>query len=162
VLISPPLFLCLDICPREALTAWAAHLRAQCPVLMFRSATAFLPEGPTMQDPLYKKVKGKGKAKIPIDDALGAQPILDCLSQWAKEKEGEEALTVAVVGVANVRLFTVFCRVTFSFILNISLGGKKFFNQFSAQTSGITYLYPCLFVQRAFYNRDSSRSHSRS
>ena len=63
-----------------------------------------------MQDPLIKKVKGKGKDKIPIDDALGAQPILDCLSQWAKEKKGEEALAVAVVGVANVRLFTVLCR----------------------------------------------------
>jgi len=82
----------------------------QCPALMFRSATAFLPEGPTMQDPLIKKVKGKGKAKIPIDDALGAESVLSCLSQWAKEKKGEEALTVAVVGVANVRLFTVFCR----------------------------------------------------
>lgn len=69
-----------------------------------------------MQDPLIKKVKGKGKAKIPIDDALGAQALLDCLSQWAKEKKGEEALTVAVVGVANVRLFTVFCRLTSSFI----------------------------------------------
>ena len=103
-----PSFFCLDTCPREALTAWAAHLRMQYPALMFRSATAFLPEGPTMQDPLVKKVKGKGKAKIPIDDALGAQPLLDCLSQWAKEKEGEEALTVAVIGVANVRLFTVF------------------------------------------------------
>ena len=62
-----------------------------------------------MQDPLVKKVKGKGKAKIPIDDALGAQPMLDCLSQWAKEKKREEPLTVAVVGVANVRLFAVFC-----------------------------------------------------
>ena len=76
--------------------------------MIFRSATAFLPEGPTIQDPLVKKVKGKGKAKIPIDDALGAQPLLDCLSQWAKEKGEEEALTVAVVGVANVRLFTIF------------------------------------------------------
>jgi nuclear GTP-binding protein len=71
---------------------------------MFRSATAFLPEGPTMQDPLVKKVKGKGKAKISIDDALGAEPVLNRLSQWAKEKKGEEALTVAVIGVANVPL----------------------------------------------------------
>jgi nuclear GTP-binding protein len=86
---------------------------------MFRSATAFLPEGPMMQDPLVKKVKGKGKARIPIDDALGAQPLLDCLSQWGKEKEGEEALTVAVVGVANVRLFTVFCRFDFDLYIYI-------------------------------------------
>lgn len=72
-----------------------------------------------MQDPLIKKVKGKGKAKIPIDDALGAQPLLDCLSQWAKKKEGEEALTVAVVGVANVRPPTVLCRLTSSSIFYI-------------------------------------------
>jgi nuclear GTP-binding protein len=77
---------------------------------MFRSATAFLPEGPTMQDPLVKKVKGKGKAKIPVDDALGAEQLLNRLSQWAKEKKGdsEEALTVAVVGIANVPLFPIF------------------------------------------------------
>ena len=50
-----------------------------------------------MQDPQVKKVKGKGKAKIPIDDALGAQPLLDCLSQWAKEKEGEETDRKSVV-----------------------------------------------------------------
>ena len=63
-----------------------------------------------MQDPLIKKVKGKGKEKIPVDNALGAQPLLNCLSQWAKEKEGKDALIVAVVGVANVRRFTLFCR----------------------------------------------------
>lgn len=75
---------------------------------MFRSATAFLPEGPTAQDPLVKKIKGKGKVKIPTDDALGAESVLGCLSQWAKEKEGDQALSVAVVGVANVRLFVIF------------------------------------------------------
>ena len=58
-----------------------------------------------MQDPL-KKIKGKRKVKIPVDDALGAEQLLKCLSQWAKErKKGEEALTVAVVGIANVPLF---------------------------------------------------------
>ena len=58
-----------------------------------------------MQDPL-KKIKGKRKVKIPVDDALGAEQLLNCLSQWAKEKKkGEEALTVAVVGIANVTLF---------------------------------------------------------
>ena len=155
-------FFCLDACPREALTAWAAHLRTQCPALMFRSATAFLPEGPTMQDPLIKKVKGKGKAKIPIDDALGAQALLDCLSQWAKEKKGGEALTVAVVGVTNVRLFTLFCRLTSSFFYYISSGGEKFFDKLSTQTSDLTYLHPCLFIQRSLHNRDSSRSHTRS
>ena len=82
---------------------------------MFRSATAFLPEGPTRQDPLLKKVKGKGKARVSNDDALGAESVLNCLSEWAKEKKGEEALTVAVVGVANVRHFTLFyfCLIPF-------------------------------------------------
>jgi nuclear GTP-binding protein len=82
-----------------------------------------------MHDPLIKKVKGKGKEKIPVDNALGAQPLLICLSQWAKEKDAQ---IVAVVGVANVRLFTVFCLKCSS-----SLGGKKFFDQFSTQTSGL-------------------------
>ena len=110
-----PFYCFLDTCPREALNAWAVHLRTECPALMFRSATAFLPEGPTLQDPLVKKVKGKGKAKIPMDDALGTEQVLNCLSQWAKEKEGEEALTVAVVGIANVPLFLIFCRLKSSF-----------------------------------------------
>ena len=57
-----------------------------------------------MQDPLLKKIKDKGKAKVSSNDALGAESVLKCLSHWAKEKPGEEALNVAVVGVANVRL----------------------------------------------------------
>lgn len=61
-----------------------------------------------MQDPLLKKIKDKGKAKVSNSDAIGAESVLNCLSQWAKEKEGEEALNVAVVGVANVRLPTEF------------------------------------------------------
>ena len=80
---------------------------------MFRSATPFLPEGPTMLDPIVKKVKGKGKAKVSLDDALGAESVLNCLSQWAKEKKKEEPLTIAVVGVANVRLFIIlFCIIS--------------------------------------------------
>lgn len=57
-----------------------------------------------MQDPLLKKIRDKGKAKVSNDDALGAESVLKCLSHWAKEKEGEKALNVAVVGIANVRL----------------------------------------------------------
>lgn len=80
-----------------------------------------------MQDPLLKKVKAKGKAKVSNDDALGAESLLACLAQWAKEKEGEEALNVAVVGVANVRLssypFTLF---------HVSLGRQEFLDQLSA------------------------------
>jgi nuclear GTP-binding protein len=51
----------LDTCPRKALTAWVAHLRTQCFALMFRSASAFLPKGPTMQDPWLKKAKRRPK-----------------------------------------------------------------------------------------------------
>jgi hypothetical protein len=58
-----------------------------------------------MHDPLLKKVKDKGKAKVSNNDAIGAESVLNCLSQWAKGKEGE-ALNVAVVGVANVRVPT--------------------------------------------------------
>ena len=72
-----------------------------------------------MHDPLIKKVKGKGKARIPIDDALGAEQVLNCLSQWAKEKKGEEALTVAVVGVANVPHFIAFVRLEYLFYFYI-------------------------------------------
>lgn len=59
-----------------------------------------------MQDPLLKKTNDKGKAKVSSDNALGAESLLNCLSQWAKEKEGDETLIVAVVGMANVRLLT--------------------------------------------------------
>jgi nuclear GTP-binding protein len=68
-----------------------------------------------MHDPLLKKIKDKEKAKVSNNDAIGAESVLNCLSQWAKEKEGEEALNVAVVGVANVRLPTEF--LAFSLIL---------------------------------------------
>lgn len=101
-----------------------------------------------MQDPLLKKIKDKGKAKISNDDALGAESVLNCLSRWAKEKEGEEPLNVAVVGVANVRLLADFFRLLFY----TSLGGQEFLDQLSAQASGLTYLQPHLFVQRAVYN----------
>lgn len=114
---------------------------------MFRSATAFLPEGPTIQDSLVKKVKGKGKAKISKDDALGAESVLKCLSHWAKEKEGDGALIVAVVGVANVRLLAIL----FYSLFYISSGRQKFFDQLSGQTSSVTHLHPCLFIQRTIY-----------
>lgn len=111
-----------------------------------------------MQDPLLKKIKDKGKAKVMNDDALGVESILNCLSQWAKEREGEEALNVAVVGVSNVR----FSHRLYHPITHAILGGQEFLDQLSTQTSGLTYLQPCLFIKRTIYNRGSSRSHSRS
>ncbi|KAF8164819.1 hypothetical protein B0H34DRAFT_779894 [Crassisporium funariophilum] len=92
----------IDTCPRESLASWAGHLRTQHPTFLFRSSTSFLPEGPAILDPLLKKGKGKSKQKAPTGDALGAESILECLSHWAKEKKGDEPLTVAVVGVVNV------------------------------------------------------------
>lgn len=92
-----------DTCPRESLIAWTAQIRTQYPTVLFRSATASLPAGPE----LVNQVKGKGKAKLPTDDAVGANAVLSRLGQWAKEKKGGEPLTVAVVGVTNVRLLQV-------------------------------------------------------
>ncbi|KAF8189693.1 GTP-binding protein [Pholiota molesta] len=91
----------IDTCPREAVVQWSTQLRNEHPTLLFRSATSFLPEPVVQAVPKIKK--GKGKApKIPTTDAIGADSILSCLSHWAKEKEGDEPLAVAVVGVANV------------------------------------------------------------
>ncbi|KAF8966516.1 hypothetical protein BDZ97DRAFT_1808256 [Flammula alnicola] len=91
----------IDTCPREALAQWSTQLRRQHPTLLFRSAASFLPEKPVQVQPQVKK--GKGKApKIPLDDAVGADSIIACLAHWAKEKKGDQPLTVAVVGVTNV------------------------------------------------------------
>lgn len=89
----------IDTCPREALESWAAHLRTQHPTLFFRSATSFLPAGPELVTMVNGKVKGKEKA--PVNDGLGVDSVLACLSQWAREKKGTKSLTVAVVGPTN-------------------------------------------------------------
>ncbi|KIM42789.1 hypothetical protein M413DRAFT_123683 [Hebeloma cylindrosporum] len=87
----------IDTCPREAVASWSSYLRRQHPTFLFRSATSFLPETPVPQ-----VKKGKAKAKIPTNDAVGGDSVLACLAQWAKEKTGDEPLVVAVVGVTNV------------------------------------------------------------
>jgi len=91
----------LDTCPRESISAWAAHLRTQYPTALFRSATAYLPLSPASS---AQAGKGKGKTKAITDDALGVDSILGCLGEWAKSKTGDEPLTVAVLGVTNVCL----------------------------------------------------------
>ncbi|RXW16430.1 hypothetical protein EST38_g9417 [Candolleomyces aberdarensis] len=86
----------IDSCPRETVSAWLSHLRSQHPTFLFRSATAFLPP-----PAVNVSVGGKGKTKSPVDDALGAESLISYLTRLAQEKDGDEQLTVAVVGVTN-------------------------------------------------------------
>ncbi|KAH9045726.1 P-loop containing nucleoside triphosphate hydrolase protein [Lactarius pseudohatsudake] len=86
----------IDGCPRESTAAWAAHLRAEHPTLLFRAASSFLP--PTVK---YDSTKGKGKEKEPSDDAWGLDAMNALLGRWAHEKAGDGPLHVAVVGLAN-------------------------------------------------------------
>ncbi|KAJ7265837.1 hypothetical protein B0H12DRAFT_1099727 [Mycena haematopus] len=88
----------IDTCPRESVASWTTYLRAHHPTLPFRAASAFLPAGP---EPAVKE-KGKGKAKASAKDATGADSFLQCLGEWAVQKEGDKPLCVAVVGVTNV------------------------------------------------------------
>ncbi|KAI0352721.1 P-loop containing nucleoside triphosphate hydrolase protein [Trametes cingulata] len=85
----------VDVCPREAVEAWAATLRKDYPTVLFRSASACLPAP-------AESVKGKGKERA--DDAWGLDNLLALLKQWAQEKktDDDKPLTVAVVGVTNV------------------------------------------------------------
>ncbi|KAF5336976.1 hypothetical protein D9611_002927 [Ephemerocybe angulata] len=85
----------IDLCPREAVSAWVAHLRPQHPTFLFRSSTAFLSSTTV-------PVSGKGKSKTPVNDALGAESVLGYLHHLAKAKKGDAPLTVAVAGVTNV------------------------------------------------------------
>ncbi|KAH9062032.1 hypothetical protein EDB87DRAFT_1788140 [Lactarius vividus] len=86
----------IDSCPRESTVAWAAHLRAEHPTLLFRAASSFLP--PAVR---YDSAKGKGKEKEPSDDAWGLDAMNTLLGRWAHEKAGDSPLHVAVVGLTN-------------------------------------------------------------
>lgn len=94
----------VDRAPQEAVKAWLSTLRKQQPTFLFRSSSACLPGNPLVS----KDVKGKGKAKDLVDDALGADTILKCLGKWAEEKKDGSPFAVAVVGVTNVRHFSLF------------------------------------------------------
>ena len=83
-----------DACPKEAVEAWAATLRKEYPTILFRSASACLPAP-------AESVKGKGKERA--DDAWGLEAVLALFKQWVNEKKDDKPLTVAVVGVTNVR-----------------------------------------------------------
>jgi nuclear GTP-binding protein len=67
------------MCPRESVSAWATHLRASHPTLIF-------------------SVPGDGPKAF--QDALGATTALELLREWAEQK-GED-LVVAVIGTTNV------------------------------------------------------------
>jgi nuclear GTP-binding protein len=86
-----------DTVPSEYIASWLAYLRTQYPTLPFRAASAFLPAA----EPV---VKSKGKVKALANDATGASSILAYLSECAQEKEGDEPVAVAVVGLTNVSL----------------------------------------------------------
>ncbi|KAG7096608.1 hypothetical protein E1B28_004025 [Marasmius oreades] len=88
----------IDVSPREAVKAWSSTLRRDHPTLLFRSATAFLPDNPRIP----ADIKGKRKASEPSDDAVGVEGVLKCLADWAKQKKNGGPFVAAVVGVANV------------------------------------------------------------
>jgi nuclear GTP-binding protein len=78
--------------------SWLAYLRSQHPTLLFCASSAFLP---ATAEPA---IKSKGKEKALICDAIGANAILAYLSERAQEKDKDEPLAVAVVGLTNVRM----------------------------------------------------------
>ncbi|KAH6896389.1 GTP-binding protein [Coprinopsis sp. MPI-PUGE-AT-0042] len=83
----------IDTCPREAISSWLSHLRSeQVAAFPFKASSSFIPGAEN----------GKGKSKTPANDSLGAESILACVGEWAKAKEGETPLTIAVAGITNV------------------------------------------------------------
>lgn len=67
------------MCPRESVAAWAAHLRATHPTLIFSAS---------------------GDGPKAFRDALGVTMALELLGGWAEQKR--EDLVVAVIGTTNV------------------------------------------------------------
>ncbi|PCH41575.1 hypothetical protein WOLCODRAFT_119235 [Wolfiporia cocos MD-104 SS10] len=87
----------IDACPRESVSSWATTLRISHPTILFRSASAFLPD-PISPAPA---AKGRDKGKARADDAWGTDAALACLRHWASEKGGATPLSVAVIGTTN-------------------------------------------------------------
>lgn len=106
--------------------SWAAHLRKEHPTVLFRSATAFLPEGP---EPIIK-AKGKGKSKPPTEDGVNVDATLSLLGKWAKAKKGSKPFSVAVVGLTNVTTFNT-PRFLVTDSDTLALGREKLFHQFT-------------------------------
>lgn len=87
-----------DLSPREAVQSWATHLRQQHTTLLFRSASSFIPTYEFRQASASDKLPAKAD-----DDAFGVEGLLSALEAEAK-RAAKEALTVAIVGIANVSL----------------------------------------------------------
>ncbi|KZT20648.1 hypothetical protein NEOLEDRAFT_1172411 [Neolentinus lepideus HHB14362 ss-1] len=85
----------IDTVPRESISSWAKHLRADHPTFLFRSASAFLPSD------AGSSASVKGKAKAPVDDGVGVEALLEHLGQLADKRSDGKPLVVAVVGLAN-------------------------------------------------------------
>ncbi|EIN10256.1 hypothetical protein PUNSTDRAFT_99645 [Punctularia strigosozonata HHB-11173 SS5] len=97
----------IDTCPRESLLAWTQHLRTStsAPVLLFRSASAFLPSSTpstSSSSPYTSRMKeGTKKTSERADDAVGVDGVLSQFEDWSKDETGDEPFTVAVLGVTN-------------------------------------------------------------
>ncbi|KAG7445979.1 P-loop containing nucleoside triphosphate hydrolase protein [Guyanagaster necrorhizus] len=85
----------IDTCPKEAVAAWVTQLRFQQATILFRSASAFIPD----EVQCHKQEKGKGK--LSADNAIGVDALLKTLLPWAKSKSDDEPLVVAVAGFTN-------------------------------------------------------------
>ncbi|KLO08270.1 hypothetical protein SCHPADRAFT_908760 [Schizopora paradoxa] len=85
----------IDLSPREAVQSWAAHLRQQHTTLLFRSASSFIPAYESRQPSAIEKLSEKSN-----EDAFGVEGLLSALEAEAK-KVSKDALTIAVVGIAN-------------------------------------------------------------
>lgn len=141
----------IDSVPRESLSSWLAHLRTQHPTLPFRSSSAFLPA------PVEQAVKTKGKGKASLVDALGASSIRTYLSELAKEKDGDEPLAVAVIGLTNVCLFS---PLRHDILLKQSCAGwKELLHQLSSGHLCITYILISYIISRSNYHSYATRSH---
>ena len=149
-----------DTCPREAVASWSSYLRSQHPTFLFRSATSFLPENSVAQSQPQVK-KGKAKAKVPTNDCVGGDSILACLAQWAKEKNGDEPLVVAVVGVTNVGIVSPFISHRRMLISLFFAGGQKFTDKLVTQTGCTARIYPRLIISWAYDNGASAGSNFR-
>ena len=146
----------IDSCPREPTAAWAAHLRAEHPTLLFRAASSFLP-------PVVKQgpAKGKGKEKEPSDDAWGLDAVYTLLGRWADEKAGDGPLHVAVVGLTNVRPFSPSFSALYDRLKSGTAVGKEYIRQFAGPENCARRLRSVLVYQQPNDHAIRPRSDSR-
>lgn len=88
----------IDNIPRESVVSWTNHLRSIIPhpVILFRSASAFLPSASDTA-----AIMSKGKSKPSTNDAMGMEGVRGILEKWASERTDSE-MNVAIVGLTNV------------------------------------------------------------